>query len=181
MGLIPGSGRSPGKGNGNLVQYSCLGNPMDRGAWWATVHGVPEESDVTQQQKQLINKASISRNTSVYLEALVTEQYDMFTSRIVLVLCYAQKGNMSSGSEPVNVLLSLPDIHLSDSLLTIPLSPVTCPHHLGYSYGSSHVRPQTIGFIIMMMTGPSLIHAQLPKQREQMTCTLLSCVLKAQK
>ena len=38
-GLIPGSGRSPGGGNGNLLQYSCLGNPMDRGAWWATVHG----------------------------------------------------------------------------------------------------------------------------------------------
>ena len=40
VGLIPGSGRSPGGGNGNLLQYSCLENPMDRGAWWATVHGV---------------------------------------------------------------------------------------------------------------------------------------------
>ena len=39
-GLIPGSGRSPGEGNGNPLQYSCLGNPMDRRAWWATVHGV---------------------------------------------------------------------------------------------------------------------------------------------
>ena len=38
--LIPGSGRSPGEGNGNPLQYSCLGNPMDRGAWQATVHGV---------------------------------------------------------------------------------------------------------------------------------------------
>ena len=38
--LIPGSGRSPGKGNGNPFQYSCLGNPMDRGAWQATVHGL---------------------------------------------------------------------------------------------------------------------------------------------
>ena len=37
---IPGSGRSPGKGNGNPLQYSGLGNPMDRGAWQATVHGV---------------------------------------------------------------------------------------------------------------------------------------------
>ena len=37
---IPGSGRSPGKANGNLLQYSCLGNPMDRGAWWAADHGV---------------------------------------------------------------------------------------------------------------------------------------------
>ena len=41
-GPIPGSGRSPGKGNGNPLQYSCLGNSMDRGAWQATVHGVAE-------------------------------------------------------------------------------------------------------------------------------------------
>ena len=39
-GLIPGSGTSPGGGHGNPPQYSCLENPMDRGAWWATVHGV---------------------------------------------------------------------------------------------------------------------------------------------
>ena len=40
LGSIPGSGRSPGEGNGNPLQYSCLENPMDGGAWWATVHGV---------------------------------------------------------------------------------------------------------------------------------------------
>ena len=40
LGSIPGSRRSPGEGNGNPLQYSCLENPMDRGAWWATVHGV---------------------------------------------------------------------------------------------------------------------------------------------
>ena len=39
-GSIPGSGRSPGEGNGNPLQYSCLENPTDGGAWWATVHGV---------------------------------------------------------------------------------------------------------------------------------------------
>ena len=39
-GSIPGSGRSPGEGNGNLLQYSCLENPKEGGAWWATVHGV---------------------------------------------------------------------------------------------------------------------------------------------
>ena len=38
--LIPESGRSPGGRNGNPLQYSCLENPIDRGAWWATVHGV---------------------------------------------------------------------------------------------------------------------------------------------
>ena len=40
-------GRSPREGNGNPLQYSCLGNPIDRRAWWATVHGVTEESDMT--------------------------------------------------------------------------------------------------------------------------------------
>ena len=42
LGSILGSGRSPGEGNGNPLQYSCLENPMDRGAWWATVHGVAQ-------------------------------------------------------------------------------------------------------------------------------------------
>ena len=45
--LIPGLRRSPGGGNGNPLQYSCLGNPMDRGAWWAIVHGVTKELDET--------------------------------------------------------------------------------------------------------------------------------------
>ena len=42
-GSIPGLGRFPGEGNGNAMQYSCLGNSMDRGAWQATVHGVSKE------------------------------------------------------------------------------------------------------------------------------------------
>ena len=40
VGSVPGLGRSPGEGNGSPLQYSCLENLMDRGAWWATVHGV---------------------------------------------------------------------------------------------------------------------------------------------
>jgi len=45
--LIPGSGRFSGKGNGNPLQYSCLGNPMDRRDWWTTVYGVAKELDIT--------------------------------------------------------------------------------------------------------------------------------------
>ena len=56
-GLIPGSGRSPGGGHGSPLQYSCLENPMDRGAWRATVHGV------TKSQTRLKRH---SRHTSVY-------------------------------------------------------------------------------------------------------------------
>ena len=47
MGSISGSGRSPGEGNGYPLQYSHLENPMDRGAWWATVHVATKESDMT--------------------------------------------------------------------------------------------------------------------------------------
>ena len=47
-GLIPGSRRSPGGGNGDPLQYSCLGNSMNTGSWWTTVHGVTE-SDTTEQ------------------------------------------------------------------------------------------------------------------------------------
>ena len=46
-GSIPGLGRSFGEGNDNPLQYSCLGNPMNRGSWWATVYGVTKESDTT--------------------------------------------------------------------------------------------------------------------------------------
>ena len=54
LGSIPGLGRSPGEGNGNPLQYSCLENPMDRGAWWATVHGV------TKSRTRLSDFASLS-------------------------------------------------------------------------------------------------------------------------
>ena len=57
MGLIPGLERSPGEGNGNPIQYSCLKNLMDRGAWRATVHGVAE-SDMT-------DKAQNSTSSSI--------------------------------------------------------------------------------------------------------------------
>ena len=47
-GLIPGLGRFPGEGIGNPLQYSCLENPINRGAWWATAHGISKESDMTE-------------------------------------------------------------------------------------------------------------------------------------
>ena len=55
-GSFPGAGRSPSEGNGNLLQYSCLGNPMARGAWWAAVHEVVKrvEHDLETKQQQLM-------------------------------------------------------------------------------------------------------------------------------
>ena len=46
-GSIPGSGSSPAEGKGNPLQFSCLGNPTERGAWWVTVHGVTKKPDTT--------------------------------------------------------------------------------------------------------------------------------------
>ena len=58
VGSIPGSRRSPGEENGNPLLYSCLENPMDRGNWQATVHGVAKESDTTYQLNNNINRKS---------------------------------------------------------------------------------------------------------------------------
>ena len=55
LGLIPGLGRFPGEGNDNLFQYSCLGNPMNRGILWAAVHEVARELDKTMTKQQPVN------------------------------------------------------------------------------------------------------------------------------
>ena len=54
-GLIPGSGISPGVGSGNPFQYSCLENPMDRGVWWATVHGVTKSGTRLSTHTHVLN------------------------------------------------------------------------------------------------------------------------------
>ena len=53
-GSIPGRERFPGEGNGNSLQYSCLGNPMDRGAWWAIVYRVAKELDTISNQTTMV-------------------------------------------------------------------------------------------------------------------------------
>ena len=62
LGSIPGSGRSPGEGNGNPLQYSCLENPMDGGAWWATVHGLAKS--------RIQRETSLSHASKVMLKIL---------------------------------------------------------------------------------------------------------------
>ena len=60
LGSIPGSGRFPGRGHGNPLQYSCLENPMDRGAWWATVHGSTESDTTEHFHMQLFSQCRFS-------------------------------------------------------------------------------------------------------------------------
>ena len=69
LGSIPGSGRSPGEENGNSLQYSCLENPMERGAWWATVHGGHKVSDMTER---LTNT-----NTQIYNNNIISLKIQM--------------------------------------------------------------------------------------------------------
>ena len=66
LGSIPGAGRSPGDGNDNPLQHSCLVNPMDRGDWWATVHGVTKESDTTKQLTLSLSREDYSFRKSLF-------------------------------------------------------------------------------------------------------------------
>ena len=65
-GSIPGSGRSPGVGNGKPLQYSCLENFNDRGAWWAAVHGVTKESDTTERTQIKSSQRALPTITGIH-------------------------------------------------------------------------------------------------------------------
>ena len=72
---IPGSRRSPGEGNGNPLQYSCLGNSIDRGAWRATVHGVAKETDTTERlNNSMLIAISQAASFQVFQDAVVIFQ-----------------------------------------------------------------------------------------------------------
>ena len=72
VGSIPGSGRFPGGGNGNPIQYSCLGNPKDREAWWDTVHGVGKETRL---------------RTAWHIQHIYWERFS-FPKYVVLLCCH---------------------------------------------------------------------------------------------
>ena len=63
----PGLGRSPQEGNGNPLQYSCLGNPMDKEAWWATIHGVTKELDTTERLNNNSNITHLIHDTLIQM------------------------------------------------------------------------------------------------------------------
>ena len=72
VGLIPGLGSSPGEGHDNPLLYSCLENPMNRGVWWATVHRVTQESDMSEATYHAC-KVKYLRSPSKWMVQLVTE------------------------------------------------------------------------------------------------------------
>ena len=89
VGSIPGSGRSSGGGHGNALQFSCLENLMDRGAWWATVHGVTESqiqlSDWNnKQQQQIPSFTYFARNAYLVMSTVRNSIYNHFPLIILL-------------------------------------------------------------------------------------------------
>ena len=87
--LIPGLGKSPGGGHGNPLQYSCLENPMDRGAWWATVHGASQSwmrlkrPSIHTCTRQATHPSEITSEDAGSLEWKVEEHDDEFHLRLV--------------------------------------------------------------------------------------------------
>ena len=79
--LIPGSGRYPGGGYGNPLQYSCLENPMDRGAWWATVHRVTQSQTQRKQlsMQKMIGKRDRKRRQKIGVEFFLITEYVSYT------------------------------------------------------------------------------------------------------
>ena len=91
LGSSPVLGRFPGEGNGNPLQYSCLENPMDRGTWWAAVHGVTKESDTTYQ---LNDKPQWSKKVQY---SMCMSCHFSFNSSIACFICISLctvKGNL---------------------------------------------------------------------------------------
>ena len=105
MGSIPGSGRSHGGGNGNPLQYSCLENPMDRGAWQATVHGVAKSQ--TQLRDYKTTKHQIDRYISYLMDvfhAIYTYMYHFISNRGTQILSMNNDANPTYIPDPQSFL-----------------------------------------------------------------------------
>ena len=90
VGSVSESRRSPGEENVNPLQYSCLGNPMDRGAWWATVHGVTKQSDTTQR---------LTTATTLFPSSPYLKEYSHPHHRVSLILCLHHKTDTERNRE----------------------------------------------------------------------------------
>ena len=120
-GLIRRSGRSLEEGNGNPLQYSCLGNPMDRGAWWATVHGVAKSLT------RLSGWTTTTTTTKIYVYNFFTLFSIMVYHRIINIIISVLYSRMLFTHSICNSL------HLP-----VPNSQSFCPLHLSLLATTSH-------------------------------------------
>ena len=93
-GLIPGSGSSPGEGNGNPLQYSCLENPMDRGAWWATPHGSQSRTLLSDVQNHIYMLVCSLFALSLFLTLPLP--------LLLIILDHLRQRSRLHGSSPLN-------------------------------------------------------------------------------
>ena len=156
-GLIRGTGRSPGEGNGNPLQYPCLPNPVDRGTWLATAHGVTKESDMTYRlnnnKKPSLKVISCWKhksgmiNWTQYLDVVITVK-DFFWIHQILSLC-----------SPVHQLCVFS--HFSCVWLFVPLLTVAfqVPLSMGFSRQEYWVGYHTLlqGFFPTQGSNPCLL------------------------
>ena len=129
LGSIPGLGRSPGEGNGNPLQYSCLENPMGGGARWATVHGVAKSLDTTEwlhfhfhtvKGFGLVNKAEID----VFLELSYSFNDPADVGNLISGSSTFLKSSLNIWKFIVHILLKLPWRILGITLLACEMSAI---------------------------------------------------------
>ena len=134
--MIPGLGRSPGGGHGNPLQYPCLENPMDRGAWWATVHGV------AQSQTQLSDRTAANGVTTLVQPGL--EPWQSGSQQVLLTTPQGRPapllGRPPACSDLPGPVMSLGVLRLRNTLAQI-LAPK--PLHTGSSTLTGHCPPNT--------------------------------------
>ena len=114
LGFIAGWGVYSGEGNGNLLQYSCLGNPMGRGAWRTTVHGVAKESDMTEGLTTTTNMVGLGCCVSFRVPSFMGA-LPVYSDRVQVVVCVGSE-RVNSHSE--NVSESNPRLTMSSGLKT---------------------------------------------------------------
>ena len=128
MGLIPGSGKSPGEENSNPLLYSCLGNPMDRGAWQATVHGVSRVGH------SLVTKPPPLESKTFFQVAFLIYNYRISTSNSSLK--FHTKQNVLVEKSGLNITVLAPNpVSLTDSYATMKRTAAS------YSEGSHGASP----------------------------------------
>ena len=166
-GLIPGLGRSPGGGNGNPLQYSCLENSMDRGAWWATVHGVKKNQTWLSNSQHILMTHTVESSPELLL---LDHNFEIWCLLVHTLLRSDEKGTvMFCPPHPTRLgfLSSLPqDITPPSVLLLQPIS-------LSYIFLRSN--PCLFSPKVCRIPSPCRSSPSNPSPRQSSACPFQGC------